>query len=125
MSSFSRNNISEFLPSEAQRQCHASLMAESMECKEAKRGKHADYSCLLVVEKELNNVKLKVLEDYVISTRVYYEDRAGFHYVCCLVPRNPDAEENIVTLARKDCEIFENKGFQLVLRNQRCVQQLK
>jgi len=91
LNSFSRNNISEFIPSEKQRQKHSSLMVESYEYKEPKTKTHAEYECLLMVEKEFNNIKLKVIENYTILTRVYYENQESFNYVCCLNLKNPNA----------------------------------
>jgi hypothetical protein len=77
-----------------------------------------------MVEKEFNNIKLKVIEEYCIATRIYYEHHTSFHYVCCLTS-TADKPENVVTLLKKDCENFESKGFLLTVCSQKQVKQLE
>lgn len=81
MTSYSRNNISEFIPLE-QRATHVQLMNDYAEFKIEKEEEHEAYECLLMVEREVNGVKLKSVEAYNISVRVYYENEEGFNYIC-------------------------------------------
>jgi predicted hydrolase (HD superfamily) len=70
-------------------------------------------------------VKLKVVENFTISVRIYYENRTGFHYICSLMRKEKQiTERELLTLLRRDCENFSNKGIQFTIVKQVEVNQL-
>jgi hypothetical protein len=61
------------------------------------------------VERELAGVKFKAIEEYCIDTRIYYEFREGFNYVCEL--RRVEDPAGKIRIVKKECDNLEKKGF--------------
>jgi hypothetical protein len=74
--------IAELFPSSQQKSRHIELMNASVQSSYERQKLHKEYPCLLTVERELAGVKFKAIEEYCINTRIYYEFREGFNYVC-------------------------------------------
>lgn len=61
----------------------------------------------------------------MITVRIYYENSQGFHYICSLMKKEKlNNGKECLTLFKKDCENFSNKGVEFTRLSQRSVEQL-